>query len=109
MSSRITLRQLHVFVAVARSGSVSAAARELGLSQSATSQALTEFERQLGVSVAERLGRRLELNAVGQRILSRAEQLLNDVDLFESEAREPDGPLSGECTGCEDGFRWPWP
>ena len=65
MSSRITLRQLHVFVAVARSGSVSAAARELGLSQSATSQALTEFERQLGVSVAERLGRRLELNAVG--------------------------------------------
>ncbi|MCM2130815.1 LysR family transcriptional regulator [Larsenimonas rhizosphaerae] len=96
MSSRITLRQLHVFVAVARSGSVSAAARELGLSQSATSQALTEFERQLGVSVAERLGRRLELNAVGQRLLSRAEQLLDDVDLFESEAREPDGPLSGE-------------
>ncbi|MCM5703380.1 LysR family transcriptional regulator [Larsenimonas salina] len=96
MTSRITLRQLSVFVAVARSGSVSAAARKLGLSQSATSQALTEFERQLGVSVAERLGRRLELNAVGQRLLARAERLLDEVDQFESEAQEPDGPLSGE-------------
>ena len=41
-----TLRQLEVFVAVAQHESVSHAARALAMSQSATSTALAELERQ---------------------------------------------------------------
>ena len=44
----ISLKQLTVFVAVARGGSVSDAARELCLSQPATSMAISELERILG-------------------------------------------------------------
>ena len=43
---RYTLRQLEVFLAVARTGSVSRAGQELGLSQSATSSSLADLERQ---------------------------------------------------------------
>ncbi|MBY5982958.1 LysR family transcriptional regulator [Halomonas sp. DP5Y7-2] len=93
--SRITLRQLEVFVAVARLGTVSAAARQLSLSQSATSQALADLERQLGVVVFERPGRRLSLNDTGHRLLPRAEQLLDELDDLVAAAVEPGDVLHG--------------
>jgi DNA-binding transcriptional LysR family regulator len=43
---KFSLRQLEIFVAVSRTDSVSRAAEALSLSQSATSSALSEFERQ---------------------------------------------------------------
>ena len=42
---RYTLRQLEVFLAVARTGSVSRAGQEMRLSQSATSSSLADLER----------------------------------------------------------------
>ena len=44
---RLTLRQLQIFVAVARSGTTTAASAEIALSQSATSSAVNELERLL--------------------------------------------------------------
>jgi DNA-binding transcriptional LysR family regulator len=44
---RITLRQLGVFVAIARYGTVTRAAHELNLTQSAASMALADLETQL--------------------------------------------------------------
>ncbi|MEQ5854225.1 LysR substrate-binding domain-containing protein [Halomonas sp. EF61] len=93
--SHITLRQLEVFVAVARLGTVSAAARQLSLSQSATSQALADLERQLGVTLFERPGRRLGLNDMGHRLLPRAEQLLDDLGELIAAAEEPGDELHG--------------
>ena len=58
----ITLRQLEVFVAVARCGSVSHAASELFLSQPAASMALAELEKLLGDKFFDRKGRKLHLN-----------------------------------------------
>lgn len=66
---RITLKQLDVFAAVAREGSVTKAAQWLSLTQSATSMALADLETQLGARVFDRLGRRLQLNSLGQRLL----------------------------------------
>ena len=43
MHLRLTLRQLQIFVAVARCGSTTAASTELALSQSATSSAINEL------------------------------------------------------------------
>lgn len=74
---RFTLRQVEVFVAIARSGSVSAAARALALSQSATSSALAELERQFDRPLFDRVGKSVHLNESGRQMLPRAVELLD--------------------------------
>src|SRR5262245_20243696 len=59
---RYSLRQLEVFLAVARTGSVSRAGDELAMSQSAVSSSLAELERQFDVRLFDRLGKRLRLS-----------------------------------------------
>ncbi|WP_136248296.1 LysR substrate-binding domain-containing protein [Halomonas borealis] len=95
MSPQVSFRQLQVFATVARLGTVSAAATELALSQSATSQALADLERQLDVALFERPGRRLVINELGRGLLPRAEELLDGMAAFVAAAREPDGDLYG--------------
>jgi DNA-binding transcriptional LysR family regulator len=75
-ASAPTLRQLGVFVAVARAGSTRAAADRVARSQSAASSALAELESTLGVKLFDRVGRRLTLNAQGRALLPRAVGLL---------------------------------
>ncbi|MDP9765152.1 LysR family transcriptional regulator [Deinococcus enclensis] len=71
-----TLIQWRVFVQVARKGSLSAAAVELDRTQSAVSHALSELERELGVSLFTRHGRGVRLTAAGGSLLPEAERLL---------------------------------
>ena len=75
-ATALTLRQLGVFVAVARAGSTRAAAERVARSQSAASSALAELESTLGVKLFDRVGRRLTLNAQGRVLLPRAVGLL---------------------------------
>lgn len=82
---RLTLRQLQIFVAVARAGSTMAAAREISLSQSAVSAALNELEDLLGGKLFDRAGRRLVLNEHGRSMLPRARLLLDTARAIESE------------------------
>ncbi|WP_110647892.1 LysR family transcriptional regulator [Salinicola peritrichatus] len=74
---RYTLRQLEVFVAIAQHQSVSRAAESLSMSQSATSTALAELERQFDCQLLDRLGKRLKLNALGFQLLPKAVALLD--------------------------------
>jgi DNA-binding transcriptional LysR family regulator len=74
---KYSLRQLEVFVAVARQESVSRAAEALALTQSATSMALSELERQFDTQLFDRLGKRLQLNERGRQILPQAIELLD--------------------------------
>ncbi len=69
---RFSLRQLRVFVEVARHESVSRAATTLALSQSATSTALAELERQYDTQLFDRFGKTLRLNELGQALLPQA-------------------------------------
>ena len=71
------LRQLEIFVAISRTESVSRAAEELAMSQSATSTALGEFERQFNLQLFDRVGKTLKLNEAGQQLLPRAVELLD--------------------------------
>ena len=73
---QISFRQLSVFDAVARTGSVSQAAIEISLGQSATSLSLRELEKSLGASLFERIGKKLVLNANGHRLRPQAHSLL---------------------------------
>lgn len=93
---KFTIRQLEVFVAVGRTDSVSRAAEELPLSQSATSTALAEFERQFNVQLFDRVGKSLRLNELGQQLLPRAVDLLDRGKEIEEllEGRSGFGPLN---------------
>jgi DNA-binding transcriptional LysR family regulator len=70
---RYTLRQLEVFLAVARTGSVTAAAGALAMSQSAASGALADLEGAFDAPLFERMGKRLVLNERGRMVRAQAE------------------------------------
>lgn len=74
---RLTLRQLQIFLAVARTGTTTAAAAEIALSQSATSAAVNELERLLSLRLFDRAGKRLRLNDNGRALLPRARAMLD--------------------------------
>ncbi|MCU6435143.1 LysR family transcriptional regulator [Undibacterium sp. Jales W-56] len=82
---RLTLRQLQIFLAVAHSGSTSAAADSVNLSQSATSAALNELEHGLESSLFDRVGKRLQLNDNGRLLLPQASQLLDAAHVIEQQ------------------------
>jgi DNA-binding transcriptional LysR family regulator len=74
---RVGLRQLEVFVATVRAGSTRSAAQRVARSQSAASSAIAELEATLGVSLFDRVRRRLVLNENGRALLSKAASLLD--------------------------------
>jgi DNA-binding transcriptional LysR family regulator len=82
---RLTLRQLHIFAAIADAGSTTAAGLRVGLSQSATSAALNELEGLLGVQLFDRIGKRLLLNDNGRCLLPQARALLDGAQDIESQ------------------------
>lgn len=81
---RITLRELEVFAAIGRTGTITSAGDELGLSQSATSNAVAELEKRLGVALFDRIGRRVQLNEHGRSLLPRVLDLLQQAGELEN-------------------------
>ena len=81
---RLTLRQLEVFAAMARSGSTRAAADRVARSQSAASTALASLEAALGAPLFDRVGRRLLLNEQGRALLPLAISLLDGAGEIQS-------------------------
>jgi DNA-binding transcriptional LysR family regulator len=80
---RLTLRQLEIFQAVALRGSTTAAALSVPLSQSATSAAVNELERVLGIRLFDRAGKRLLLNDSGRALLPAALAVLDGAQNIE--------------------------
>ena len=64
----IDLVLLQTFHEVARLGSVTGAAKQLGRSQPAVSHRLRALEAELGVPLFEKVGRRLKLTDYGRRL-----------------------------------------
>ncbi|WP_287879605.1 LysR family transcriptional regulator [Aquitalea sp.] len=77
MALRLSLRELEVFAAITESGTVTAAADSLSMTQSAASQALAALESGLDASLFDRVGRRLVLNEHGRLLLPRARAMLD--------------------------------
>jgi len=74
---KFSLRQIEVLVAIGRESSVSRAAEALSMTQSATSMALAELEKQFNTRLFDRQGKRLQLNTEGRELLPRAMELLD--------------------------------
>lgn len=73
------LRRLEHFLAVADHGTVTAAALALHVAQPALSQSIKSLERDLGVELFERRGRRLALTPDGKALLDPARRVLADL------------------------------
>jgi molybdate transport repressor ModE-like protein len=84
---KISLVQLRLLQAVAETGSVGAAARQLGLTQSGASQAIATLEKILGLDVLARKRDGATLTAFGQSILDDARTALAAVDRIELQVR----------------------
>lgn len=70
------LRQMAVFAQVIQAGSMSAAARELGLTASAVSQQIRQLETDLGVTLLHRSTRRLSLSEAGAVFLDGCQSMV---------------------------------
>jgi len=80
------------FVAVARRMSITLAAQDLCLTQSAVSRQVQMLEEQLGVPLFRRKHRGLELTADGERLLALAAPWLDSLHDFVRSVRAPDRP-----------------
>lgn len=86
---------LQVFLAVARSGRVSAAARRLGVEHTTVARRIAALERTLGVSLFYRTSRGYLLTPEGQNVVSTAEAMERAALVVEARARETSGPPAG--------------
>lgn len=89
--------RLRVFKTVCELGSFTAAARELGVTQPAVSQNITELERQLGgIRLLERGPAAVRVTEDGQKFLRYAEEILHwyEVarDVMEGRIDPPEAP-----------------
>ncbi len=83
-----SLRQLQIFLATAHHENLSRAAASLSMSQSAASSALTELEKQYDIQLFDRVGKRLQLNALGHALRPQAEALLQQAQALELALRQ---------------------
>ncbi|CAM3847484.1 LysR family transcriptional regulator [Bordetella tumulicola] len=74
------IRYLNHFLKVVATGSMSEAARQLGLSPAAVAQQMRALERELDVSLLVRQGRSVQPTAAGQRLVERGHTLVQDAD-----------------------------
>jgi len=72
----MTLEQLRIFIAVAEKQHVTQAARELNLTQSATSAAIAALEARYDVKLFDRIGRGIALTQAGRDFLIEARAVL---------------------------------
>lgn len=77
------LALLETFVRIAEAGSISAAARDLGLSQPSVSRQLAELESRFNAQLARRTTHTLSLTAAGTELLMDARRLLDDWEVLE--------------------------
>ena len=89
------LTLLRTLVAIADTGSVTAASRRLAFSQSTISMQLKRLEAQLEMRLHEREGRQVRFTADGERLLTHARRLLalNDETWQDMQARQVSGEL----------------
>ena len=83
----LDVRDLRLVAAVADAGNLSRASRVLHLTQSTLSHHLADLEARLGAPLFHRLGRRLELTALGERLRDGAIPLLASLRALEEDLR----------------------
>ncbi|CAM3700006.1 LysR family transcriptional regulator [Cohnella lubricantis] len=101
----MTLLQARVFLAIARSGSITKAGDQLNLTQSAVSQHLASLESELGLTLFHRSKSGVSLTDAGQTLLPFARELLQGEEQLQQAAAAIRGVQIGALTiGCFPSF-----
>jgi acetyl esterase/lipase len=94
----IELRHLRAFVAVAEELNFSRAAARLYITQPALSRQIRALERLVGCDLLRRSTHRVELTLAGEALLTRARQLISDLDQAIAATRSVGGEHAGRLT-----------
>jgi molybdate transport repressor ModE-like protein len=81
----LDVTRLRVLVAIARHGSVTAAARALNYAQPSISHHIARLEAETGARLLERAGRGVRLTEAGRMLAERAEEIIGRLDAAEAE------------------------
>ena len=81
----VTFRQLRLFLALADTGSVSAAARAMHVTQPTASMQLREVSQAVGLPLYELVGRKIHLTQVGHELAATARTMVQSWDSFEQQ------------------------
>ena len=87
--------ELKAFVATARTGSFTAGAEQMGVSNRLTSKYVAELESRLGTRLLQRTTRKVGLTPAGEELLSRAPAVLDDLDALLGSVSEGARGLTG--------------
>ena len=79
MSQPLDSRQLRAFSILARTGSFTATAQELHLSQSAISHSMKALEQEIGCRLLDRMGKTVVLTQAGEQLLVHVEKVLQEM------------------------------
>ena len=90
------LRTLRSFLAVAREGNVTRAARQLHITQPALSRQLSDLEREMGCELLIREPRGVTLTEQGMLLRKRADEIVSLADRTERELRAPAAEVEGD-------------
>lgn len=86
----------HSFVSVAQSGSITDAAEQLGLTQSALSRRIQQYECQLGARLLTRSRKGVELTEIGRLVVQQGLQLLAQFEKLQEEIARQQGLEGGQ-------------
>jgi DNA-binding transcriptional LysR family regulator len=107
-----SFKSIRYFIAVAESGSISAAVHELGVSQSVVSQAIAQMEADLGALLFDRRARGMSLTHAGHQFLRHAHQIdvtmRNARDTLASRPHTVTGSLNVGVTSLMVGYYLPF-
>ena len=94
----ISLKQLHYALAIEKTLHFKKAAEACNVSQSALSTAITEFEKQLGITVFERNNKQVLVTNKGQLILNKAKKVKLELDELLQIAQSDKQPFASPMT-----------
>lgn len=106
---RLEIRHLRLVQAIANTGSLSAAAKGLHLTQSALSHQLKVLEDTLASSLFHRHGKKMVITPLGQRVLEAAEKILSELTAMNKDLnnfKQGSDVCIRMATECYTSFHW---
>lgn len=91
----LDLRKLRLLRELHARGTIAAVAEAVGYTPSAVSQQLAQLQREAGVALTERVGRRLRLTEAGVRLVGHADALLARLEEAEADLQAAAGKVGG--------------